>query len=121
MAIVATGSIQRGAGIRGALGRPNQVGEHWLGWTYLGDDNPMCGVYQRRPRAGGEIIVKMKHYHPVVPLTASVQNVRNTFSAAATAWNNLTQMQKDVYNNATYPKGLSGWSRFLREYMKANL
>lgn len=120
MAVIKGVHIVRGLGARGQLGRPTQLGEHWCGWTYIGDDNDMTGIYQRRPRKGGEMTVKMKHYLPMGAPSSAQSGRRSIFRDGMTAWSALTTSQKEIYNRAKYPKGMTGVCRFMREYMKTH-
>lgn len=33
--------------VRGKLGRPNSLGNMFCGWSIIGDDDPVAGIYQR--------------------------------------------------------------------------
>lgn len=48
MVVVDFGSLRHAIEIRGKLGRPNCLGEHWFGWTKLGDKSLVSGYYQKR-------------------------------------------------------------------------
>lgn len=121
MAILDQNAIQRGFEIRKRLGKPNQLGEMWCGWSEFGDDDPFAGVYQRRPRKKGQIIVKMAHAWPDCGHTPRQIYVRGVFAAGVTAWHALTTLQKQAYNRRKYPKGQSGFTRHMTEYLKANI
>lgn len=121
MAIVLNGAIEKGIEIRGRIGRPNFLGCHMLGLSQLGDSDERAGFYQRRPRKGGQIIVKMKHYFPSPGYTPTQIANRSVFADGVAMWHTLTDLQKEGYNRAKYPTGLSGFCRFMREYLNANL
>lgn len=48
MVVVDFGPLRHSIMIRGKLGRPYGLGEHWFGWTKLGDKSPVAGYYQKR-------------------------------------------------------------------------
>ena len=48
MVVVDFGPLRHDISIRGKLGRPWGLGEHWFGWTKLGDKSPIAGYYQKR-------------------------------------------------------------------------
>lgn len=121
MVVLLNTNIEKGLGIRGKLGRPNKLGTHWLAWTQLGDDFDQAGYYQKRPRKKGQIFVRMKHYWPDAGHTPQQLANRAVFASGVSAWHALTTLQKEGYNHAKYPPGLSGFCRFMREYLKANL
>lgn len=107
--------------LRNALGRPNQLGEHWLGWTYLGDDNPMCGVYQVRHQKTGYQQVKERHYVPYNPNSSAQIHSRNVFRDGVAAWHALTDLQRFTYNKSAKTKGVNGFMKFMGQYLDANL
>lgn len=121
MAVLDNNALQKGVRITKRLGKPNQLGEMWCGWSELGDDDPYAGVYQRRPRKGGEIIVKMRHAWPDCGHTSRQIYVRSVFADGVASWQSLTTLQKQSYNRRKYPKGQSGFTRYMREYLKANI
>lgn len=106
---------------RNALGRPNQLGEHWLAWTYLGDDNPYCGVYQVRHQNGKMQQVKERHYVPYNPQSDAQNYMRGVFRDGVSAWHDLTDEERVAYNKSSKTKGVNGFCKFMSLYMKANL
>jgi hypothetical protein len=103
------------------LGFPNCFGQIQFGWSRFGERNDYAGYYQMRPRPGGAILVKMRHYWPTYTNSPTQQNQRSTFRGGVQAWQALTLEQKAVYNNLKYPRYMSGFNRFMRKYMKENL
>lgn len=104
--------------LRGKIGRPIELGNMWLGWSELGDQNPMSGVWQRRKTKQGQKIVKMRYSQPPFVNTYIQQVRRAKFSSAITAWNNLDVERQIFWNKKTSPKGMSGYNRFIGWYMK---
>ena len=104
--------------IRRIIGKPNGLGQHFLGLTSLGDDSPYAGVYQKRPRKGGQIFVKMKFHYPHDPQTTAQITQRTKFANAILAWQALTSEEKNVYNAMQYPPRMTGFNRFIRLYMR---
>ena len=104
--------------LRGKIGRPIEIGNMWLGLSELGDQNPMSGVWQRRKRKTGQLIVKMNYCMP--PYTNSIpqQNRRTKFRNAILAWNALTPDVQILWNKKKSPWGMSGYNRFISVYMK---
>lgn len=106
--------------VRGRLGKPNQAGDFWLGWSVLGDENTIAGYYQKRPRKTGQIIVLMKHYIPDCGHTERQETVRGIFADGVAEWKALSDSEKIVYNKKKYPRRMSGFCRHQREYLKAH-
>lgn len=106
--------------IRGAIGRPNCFGETYFGWSDFGDENDFAGFYQRRPRATGQIIVKMKHYWPTNRQHKDQQVWRGVFADGVAAWQSLTDEQKLEWKQKKYPRNMLGFHRFMRQYLKTH-
>lgn len=104
--------------IRRSMGRPNGLGQHFCGVTWLGEDSEIAGVYQKRPRKKGQIFVKMKFSIPNDPKTSLQITQRNKFRDSILAWRALTEEEKNVYNTMQYPPRMSGFNRFIRLYMR---
>lgn len=104
--------------LRGKMGRPIELGNFWLGLSELGDQNPMSGVWQRRKRKKGQIIVKMKYGVPPYVNTPIQRSRRSKFASAITAWNSLDVDEQIKWNKKSSPKGMSGYNRFISWYMK---
>lgn len=104
--------------IRGKLGRPNELGEFWCGWSECGEYNPLAGYYQKRRNRRGQIFVRTKHYICKNPQTVPQQANRTKFAQAILAWRELTDEEKKYWRGLKYPRFMSGYNRFLRDYMK---
>jgi hypothetical protein len=106
--------------IRGRLGKPNELGATFCGWSVLGDYSPLAGLYQRRPRKTGQIFVRMRDHIVPNPQTPAQQAWRAIFSSGVNAWQALTAEQKQVYNKKKWPRHMIGFSRFMREYLNTH-
>lgn len=106
-----------GLAIKKRLGRPCGVGEHWLGKTRLGEYNRFSAVYRHSKTTQGRQTVRLKHYYPVNPGTTAQLAWQDKIRQGNIAWHNLTNEQKEVYNKRKYPKGLCGYTRFMKEYL----
>jgi len=88
----------------------------------VGDPDPLNvnGIYQMRMTKKGKVPIKMKFYTPANPETIPQQANRQKFADAMTAWGNLTDEQKTVYNKRAKKRQMFGWGLFIREYYQAN-
>lgn len=78
------------------------------------------GIFQRR-RNGGKVVLALERYYvPKNPQTIPQQAHRQTFADAVVAWQALTTIQKQVYNENSREKKMSGYNLFLREYLKSH-
>lgn len=121
MAIVTTFDHAYSLEIRGKLGRPNELGAIWCGLSECGEYLPVAGIYQKRPTRNGQIFVRMKHYHGGNPQTIPQQANRSTFAAAVAAWKLLNYEQKKYWRGRKEPRYMSGYNRYIREYMHGNV
>ena len=101
----------------GIVGRPLGAGCVTAGLSWAGDDNPFSGIYQRRPRPTGQILVKMKHYRSPNPRTDSQQAWRAYFKDVLAFWHALPPEFREYMKLKRYPTGMGGWNRFARLYM----
>lgn len=120
MAIIKPFDIVHSLEIRGRIGRPNGLGEIWCGWSELGEDLKIAGIYQKRPRPNGQIFVRMKHYHCRNPKTIPQQANRSIFADAVASWQACSEAQKSAWRRKKYPRGMSGYHRYLRNYMRTH-
>ena len=104
--------------IRRIFGKPNGLGQHFLGLTLLGDSDEFAGVSQKRPRKTGQLFVKMKFSIQNDPKTSLQITQREKFAAAVAAWQGLTITDKNVYNAMQYPPRMTGFNRFIRLFMR---
>lgn len=100
------------------FGLPNGFGLIQFGWSEFGDDNERAGYYQTRPRPGGRILVKTRHYWPVQnPGSAEIAR-REHFADGVASWQALAPAEKQLYNDMQYPSGQSGFNRFMSYWMR---
>lgn len=97
----------------------NEYGVKELGKVEYGEDDVRIGVYQRRHENGKVTYKRLKFYIPQNPRTAPQQSWRANFTAGMTAWGNLTDEQKAVYNERVKGRPLHGVNLYLREYLKS--
>lgn len=107
-------------GIRGKIGKPDSVGDFMCGYSDLGYQNKFSGVYQSRPRKGGRIFVKMRYSLPPDTYSAIKQANRTKFASAIIAWNALDFLDQVSWNKKKYPYHMSGYNRFISNYMKTH-
>ena len=98
---------------------PSEYGAKDYGAFFYGETKQLWGIYQRRHNNGRTIYAKLKFYTPTNPRTAPQTAQRNKFVAGMTAWGNLTDEQKKVYNERAKKKQLHGVNLFLREYLNS--
>jgi hypothetical protein len=104
--------------LRGTLGVPNGLGFFRVGFSYVGEYNEWAGVYQRRPRPNGQIIVKMKHYYPIdVPSTPKTV-WRTFYGNVIKYWHELNDAQKNKLKNDGVKFARSGINRLCTEYTR---
>ncbi len=128
--------------ITGNIGKAYQYGERIYGQTYYGDEEVydpaseygariygdflygetknLWGIYQRRHERGKVNYNRLKFYIPSNPRTVPQQANRTKFTNGMTAWSNLTDEQKAVYNERAKVKKVYGVNLFLREYLNSN-
>lgn len=85
-----------------------------------GETDNRWGIYQRRHSNGKVIYTRMKFYVPSNPRTIPQQSWRTVFASGMTAWGNLTENQKAIYNERAKGTTRHGVNLFLREYLKSN-
>jgi len=120
MGVVEKGSHGMGLEIRGKVGAPSAYGSAGYGIFSYGAGAKNFGIYQIRSLDGKQIQVKMKYYHPTNPQTESQQANRQKYADGVTAWQGLTNEQKEVYNERAKHNKLSGYNLFLKEYLLSN-
>ena len=119
MAIVKFPETNLSLKTHGVIGRPWGAGAHLAGWSMLGDDFEYSGVYQRRPRVTGQILVKMRHYMSPNPRTEAQQAWRGYFAIVKQIWDGLTEQERTEWRSPQYPYNMGGWNRYASRFMKA--
>lgn len=100
------------------FGLPNGFGEVYFGWSEFGDWNVHSGTYARVDSKQGKVVCRKRHMWPLNPQTEKQQEVRSKFALAVSAWQNLTNQEKSVYNTLGEQKSLPGYNYFISEYLK---
>jgi hypothetical protein len=92
-------------------------GQNFFGVSLYGNEFDPRGIYQVRHCKDGKRTIKMKYYRPG-PSDSEVQATnRQKFADAITAWHNLTNEQKAVYNRRAVGKNCTGFNLKIKEYM----
>lgn len=118
MAVIGWKERAYSLGVRGKIGKPDTVGDFWLGYSDLGYQNSFSGIYQSRPRKTRRIFVKMKYCIPPQPRTSKQQGGRIKFGLAIDSWNNQTFETQVLWNKKRYPYHMSGYNRYLSNFLK---
>jgi len=91
---------------------------------YFSDTNgnpiDFAGIYRTDNVTGKVKNYREPYYITRNPRTSDQQAWRQIFADAISAWQALTQEQKDQYNKDAKGKGLSGYNLFLKEYLKSH-
>lgn len=106
--------------ISGRFGVPNELGEHILGWTQLGDQNNFAGDYQRRKGKKHTIYVRCRRDWPKQSKIGKWQANHDNFANGVTAWRALSPSEQMYYNQLKYPHAQTGFTRFMSQYLKTH-
>jgi hypothetical protein len=79
---------------------------------------PEAGIYQKCRSNGEQKFKRLKFYRPTNPQTAPQQANRSKFALAVQAYQALTPEEKKAWRALKYPRFMSGYNRFLREFMR---
>ena len=105
---------------RKKFGLPNFFGGAWYGVSVYGDDIEMSGVYQERHYNKKRVSVRMRHMFPANPRTEKQQAWRNLFRLGVNTWHDLTDNEKELYNERAKRYHFEGFNLFLREWLNDN-
>lgn len=75
------------------------------------------GIYQMRQLKEGYKPVQMRFYEPKTRHVPQQVNNRLKFSMAINYWQNLTQQEKSVYNSSVVLLFMSGYAKFIQNYL----
>ena len=105
----------------GKLGEPGGLGNFYLGWSQLGNPYFHQGYYKTdgTNRTGKTILTR--HWWPKNPQTDKQQANRFTFADGVQAWHNLTDEEKQYWEELKSPPKRNGFMRFMSNYLKENL
>jgi len=76
--------------------------------------------YREHPTSKGRVLIREKYHIPTNPQTTDQQLNRGKFAAAIIEWQALPFTEQVVWNKLKYPAHMSGYNRFLRNYMLTN-
>jgi len=102
------------------IGLPNGFGGCMFGWSKFGDWNPAAGIYQAVAVAGKQVIRKLRFYWPKNPNTPEQIKNRGDLRDAVVAWQNLTDEQKEVYNESARGLPMSGFNLFVKSWLNSH-
>lgn len=100
-----------------------QAWGRFYGYYPFGYAYPGCpttsgnAVYQRRRTSHGTIVIKEVYSTPANPRSDTQQQNRLKFSDAIDAWQALSDEEKETWDQMVYPRQMSGYNRFIRNYM----
>lgn len=106
--------------LRGRFGTPNGVGEMWCGWSVLGEDIIQSGVFQFHSTKKGMRNIKMNFCQQPNPQKENQQIWRGKFHDGVVAYHLLSDSEKLELKIRRYPRHMSGFNRFMSEYLKAH-
>jgi hypothetical protein len=75
-------------------------------------------IYRRQPTPRGRIIIREKYYACENPQHTDQQIWRGKFATAVSLWQALSSTEQIVWNKILYPNHMSGYNRFIRNYLK---
>jgi len=107
-------------GAKAIISGQGQYGIKNYGITKYGDAIEKHGIYYIRIKNNKQVIVKRNFYWPSNPQTEAQQANRQKYANAIVAWQNLTDEQKEIYNETARYKPYSGFNLYTKEYMLSN-
>lgn len=107
--------------IYGKLGKPNGVGEHVCGVSFLGEFLSSAGIYRRTMTRNGRRSVRMAHYVPANPQTTAQQSRRLFFANGVLSWHALSENERHYWRKLKSPPNRNGFQRYMSAYMKGNI
>jgi hypothetical protein len=102
--------------VRGALGKPNGLGQMKAGWSKLGDFFPEAGIYQKRRQYGRKHTVKMRHYIPTNPRTSRQQFFRDYFRSSVSIYHGLSEATLILYKKRASKYQYTAYNYYISEY-----
>lgn len=103
---------------RGKFGRPSGFGAYICGENRLGEFEPRSGVYQVHRTGKRKMLSRHVDNFPTNPRTPAQQAWRAIFASGKLAWDSLDTETQRTYNVRRYPPHMSGYNRFMSEYLK---
>lgn len=98
------------------------LGEAFFGYAEygvvdFGDGRILSGIYRTDNVTGKTKSYREPYYITKNPRTEAQQAWRQVYADSIVAWQNLTNSQKDVYNQRAKYKPYSGYNLFQKEYL----
>lgn len=103
---------------RGRFGRPSSFGRAHFGFNLLGQDDSLCGIFQKATFADGRAISIRPFYWPSNPQTPAQVARRTLFQEGVSAYRALTPEQLIAINEEGKRRGMSGYNLFLSKYLR---
>jgi hypothetical protein len=120
MAIINPVKLFNVPGIVKRYGKPNQFGQVVYGWSWFGNTDEKVDVYHRRHLAKKRGVIAVPYMFPENPQSEGQQTNRAKFSNAVASWQNLTDEEKNAYNELSTGTNKSGYNIFISRYMDNN-
>ena len=106
---------------RKKLGFSQDYGQAMYGYCEFGADNPWAGIYRKYTNDKKNYLIKMIHYVPSYSHSVAIVASRLEFAAARVAYRALTDVRKRYFHKWGARFRMSGYNKFISEYMKGNI
>lgn len=103
------------------LGFSQDYGYALFGYCEFGADNPYAGIYRKYTNDYKNHLIKMRHYVPGYSSSPAILASRSSFASAILAWRALDASDKLYYETWGRKYKMSGYNKFISEYMKGNI
>jgi hypothetical protein len=103
--------------VKKKLGRSSEYGQRLYGGAKYGEYNEKYGIYRIRGCSTGQFIERKRFYIPANPRSEPQQANRSKFANAISGWQNLTNEQKNQYNERAKRLKMSGYNLYIKIYM----
>lgn len=120
MVVVSNEKVVLGMQPRGRFGYSAGVGFARCGRSKCGSSKLYGGIYHKRYSNKGQVFSRMRYYATPNPQTETQQTWRAVFANGVQEWHSLTTLEKEYYNKLKYPRGQSGFTRFMSKYLAQN-
>jgi len=117
MAIVSGKNAIISNSVRQKFSLPNRFGGAIFGLSKFGHKNIYAGIYQQRKGIKGKITVIEKFYRPTNPQSVAQQANRQKYADSVSAWQGMTDEQKEPYRQRAKSLPYSGYNLFQKEYI----
>ena len=106
--------------VRKMYGPNGHLGNNKIGYFALGLENPDAGTYRVDNPGGKQKTIRNKFYMQNKPRTANQNAAVQNFTDGMAAWKDLTDEEKELYNERAKTFRIEGVNLFMREYMLSN-